>query len=201
MKVALTFDDGYREHLKIARFLARYGIRTTFFVITGLRTFMGKELLSPSEVKEIASLGHEIGSHTVTHIDMTHTPEDVMLKELVESKKFLSELLGYEVNSFAYPYGPHSDTAARMARQVYRVARTTYVGPTKNYKLLDEHGCFVAFNLRLSNIYEVLGLRDLDVVVLYTHLPSPAKLNLLLTVLRVLKPRFVTLSELWTRSL
>jgi peptidoglycan/xylan/chitin deacetylase (PgdA/CDA1 family) len=196
MKIALTFDDGFKEHLKIARFLARRGIRATFFVITGLRMFMGRELLSPSEIIEIASLGHEIGSHTVTHIDMTHTPEDVMLKELVESKKFLSELLGYEVNSFAYPYGPHSDTAARLAKQIYRVVRTTYVGSAKGYRLFDKHGCLVAFNLRLSNLYEVFRLREIDILVLYTHVPSIIKLNLVLSVLKILKPEFVTLKEL-----
>jgi peptidoglycan/xylan/chitin deacetylase (PgdA/CDA1 family) len=196
MKIALTFDDGFKEHLKIARFLARHDIRATFFIITGLRTFMGRELLSPSEIKEIASLGHEIGSHTVTHIDMTHTPEDIMLKELVESKKFLLELLGYEVNSFAYPYGPHSDTAARLAKQIYRVVRTTYIGSAKGYRLFDKHGCLVAFNLRLSNLYEVFRLREMDVLVLYTHVPSIMKLNLILSVLKILKPEFVTLKEL-----
>jgi peptidoglycan/xylan/chitin deacetylase (PgdA/CDA1 family) len=197
MIIALTFDDGYREHSAIARYLTRRGIRATFFVITGLREYMGKELLKPEEIREIASMGHEIGSHTVTHIDMSRAPEDVMYRELVESKRYLSELLSDEVTSFAYPYGPHSEVAARLARQVYRVVRTTYVGPARNYKLLDEHGCVVAFNLRLSNIYEVLRLKNLDTVVLYTHLPSITKLNLLLKALRIMRPRFITLSELW----
>jgi peptidoglycan/xylan/chitin deacetylase (PgdA/CDA1 family) len=106
MNIALTFDDGYREQMVIARYLARRGIKATFFVITGLREFMGRELLGPSEIKEIASMGHEIGSHTVTHIDMTSAPEDVMYRELVESKRYLSELLNDDVTSFAYPYGP-----------------------------------------------------------------------------------------------
>jgi len=197
MNIALTFDDGYREQLVIARYLARRGIKATFFVITGLREFMGRELLGPSEIKEVASMGHEVGSHTVTHIDMTRASEDVMYRELVESKRYLSELLNDEVTSFAYPYGPHSDVAARLARQVYRVVRTTYVGPAKNYKLLDEHGCVVAFNLRLSNIYEVLRLKNLNTVVLYTHLPSVTKLNLLLMALKIMRPRFITVSELW----
>jgi peptidoglycan/xylan/chitin deacetylase (PgdA/CDA1 family) len=197
MNIALTFDDGYREQLVIARYLARRGIKATFFVITGLREFMGRELLGPSEIKEIASMGHEIGSHTVTHIDMTRAPEDVMYRELVESKRYLSELLNDEVASFAYPYGPHSEAAARLARQVYRVVRTTYVGPAKNYKLLDEHGCVVAFNLRLSNIYEVLRLKNLNTVILYMHLPSITKLNLLLMALKIMRPRFITVSELW----
>jgi peptidoglycan/xylan/chitin deacetylase (PgdA/CDA1 family) len=187
MNIALTFDDGYREQLVIARYLARRGIKATFFVITGLREFMGRELLGPSEIKEIASMGHEIGSHTVTHIDMTKATEDVMYRELVESKRYLSELLNDDVTSFAYPYGPHSEVAARLARQVYRVVRTTYVGPARNYKLLDEHGCVVAFNLRLSNIYEVLRLKNLDTVILYMHLPSITKLNLLLMALKIMR--------------
>jgi len=196
VEIALTFDDGYKEHLKIAHFLAKHGVRATFFVITGLRRFMGKELLNPSEVKEIASLGHEVGSHTVTHIDMTHTPEDIMLKELVESRKFLSELLGSEINSFAYPYGPHSDVATRLAKQVYKVVRTTYVGSAKSYRLFDEHGCIVAFNLRLSNLYEIARLSRMNALVLYSHVPSIAKLSLILSTLKVLDPKFITINEL-----
>jgi peptidoglycan/xylan/chitin deacetylase (PgdA/CDA1 family) len=147
---------------------------------------MGRKLLSPGEVKEIASLGHEIGSHTVTHIDMTHTPEDVMLKELIESKKFLSELLGYEVDSFAYPYGPHSDTAAVLAKRVYRVVRTTYIGQAKGYKVLDRHGCITAFNLRLSNLYELRELlRRTDTLVLFMHLPSITKLRIIIAALKL----------------
>jgi peptidoglycan/xylan/chitin deacetylase (PgdA/CDA1 family) len=197
MFVALTFDDGYRDQLSIARYLAKRGVKATFFVITGLREFMGRRLLRPGEIKEIASMGHEIGSHTVTHIDMVRAPEDVMRRELVESKKYLSELLNNEVTSFAYPYGPHSETAARLARQVYRVIRTTYIGSAKNHNLLDEHGCIAAFNLRLSNIYELIRLRKLNILVLYAHLPSRAKLDIMLAALKVLKARFVTISEVF----
>jgi len=195
MKVVLTFDDGYREHLKIAHFLAKHNIRATFFVITGLKEYMGRELLNPSEIKEIASMGHEIGSHTVTHIDMVKAPEDIILRELVESKEYLSKLLGTEILSFAYPYGPHNDVAAKLANSVYRIVRTTYIGSAKHYRLFDKHGCIVAFNLRLSNLYELTRLRKQDTLVLYTHLPSITKLNLMLVALKALKPRFLTLCE------
>ena len=195
MEVVLTFDDGYKEHLKIARFLANRGIKATFFVITGLRMFEGKELLSPNEIIEIASLGHEIGSHSVTHVDMVKTPEDIIFKELVESREYLSKLLGVEIPSFAYPYGPHNDVAARLANSIYKIVRTTYVGSAKHYRIFDEHGCVVAFNLRLSNLYELTRLKKLDTLVLYTHLPSITKLNLMLVALKALKPRFLTLCE------
>jgi len=194
--VGLTFDDGFVEQLQVARYLAKLGIRATFFVITGLREYMGHELMGPAQWRELAGLGHEVGSHTVTHIDMVKSSEDLIVRELVESKKKIEEAIGNEVVSFAYPYGPHSEKAAKLARSIYRVVRTTYIGPASRYQLFDEHGCMVAFNLRLSNIYEVLRLRKFDSVILFTHIPSLRKLEFILRALSILKPRYMTLKEL-----
>jgi peptidoglycan/xylan/chitin deacetylase (PgdA/CDA1 family) len=195
MNVALTFDDGYREHLKMANYLAKRCIRVTFFVITGLKEYMGRQLLKPEEIRKIASLGHEIGSHSVTHVNMAKADEETVFKELMESKCSLSGLLGNEVVSFAYPYGSCNAVVSKLARQVYKYARTTYVGPARTYKVFDEHGCIVGFNLRLSNIYELLTLKKLDTLVLYTHLPIIAKLSVMLTALKTLSPRFITICE------
>lgn len=196
MYIALTFDDGYKEQLYIARYLARHGIKATFFIITGLKYYIGKELLEPSEVREIYRLGHEIGSHTVTHINMINVDRDTMHRELVESKKTLEDIINDTVHSFAYPFGPHSDEAAAIARSIYQVVRGVYLGSAKYYTLFDEHGCILAFNLRLSNIYEILRMRRFDSIALFTHMPSLAKLGLLLRALSILKPKYVTLREL-----
>ena len=195
MYIALTFDDGFKEQLHIARYLARRGIKATFFIITGLNSHMGRELLKPGEIREIYELGHEIGSHTVTHIDMTYTDRDTMYRELTKSKETLEDIINDTVYSFAYPFGPHSDEAASIARSIYSVVRGTYIGDAIHYRLFDEHGCILAFNLRLSNIYEVLRLKRFDSLVLFTHAPSLIKLNLLLRALSILKPKYVTLQE------
>ncbi|MGC9106672.1 MAG: hypothetical protein ACP5IE_00555 [Infirmifilum sp.] len=47
--VSLTFDDGFVEQLRIARYLARHGIRARFFVITELRDYIGHELMGPAQ--------------------------------------------------------------------------------------------------------------------------------------------------------
>ena len=199
MYIALTFDDGYKEHLRIARYLAKHGIRATFFIITGLREYMGRKLLEPEDVRMIHEMGHEIGSHTMTHIDMTRTDRGTMLKELVRSKEVLEDIIHDAVVSFAYPYGPHSDEAARLARGIYPIVRGTYLGNARHYKLFDEHGCIMAFNLRVDNVYEVLELRKFNYVVLFTHAPNLIKLSLLLKALSLLRPKYVTLREIFIR--
>ncbi len=149
MYIALTFDDGYKEHLRIARYLAWRDIKATFFIIAGLKEYMGRKLLEPEDVRAIHEMGHEIGSHTVTHIDMVETDRDTMLEELVRSKEVLEDIIHDTVVSFAYPYGPpHSDEAARLARSVYPIVRGTYLGSARHYELFDEHGCVMAFSLR-----------------------------------------------------
>nr|WP_198002065.1 polysaccharide deacetylase family protein [Caldivirga maquilingensis] len=197
--MAITFDDGYKEQLSIAKWLASRGIKATFFVIVGLREYMGRALLTPSDLRYIRSLGHEIGSHTMTHIDMVNTDAELIRRELVESKRMLEDMLNESITSFAYPFGPHTAVAAQIAREIYKVVRGTYIGPATGYRIFDEHCCVLAYNLRLSNIYEIFRLKKLDTSILYFHLPNLAKLDIILQALRVLRPRYLTLTELYDK--
>jgi peptidoglycan/xylan/chitin deacetylase (PgdA/CDA1 family) len=61
--------------------------------------------LSWDDVREIVRLGHDIGSHTVTHADLGTLDETQARAELVESKRVLEEQTGRRVRWFAYPYG------------------------------------------------------------------------------------------------
>ena len=65
----------------------------------------------------------EIGSHTVTHPNLTLIPRDESRRELQNSKEKLEQLLGSEVVSFAYPYGALSASAKELAEEAgYRFA-------------------------------------------------------------------------------
>jgi hypothetical protein len=78
--VAITFDDCYRDNLDAACVLADHGLPACFFIPTAYvgtdhvfewdRDLPRMRNLTWDEVKEMARLGHEIGSHTVTHPDM-----------------------------------------------------------------------------------------------------------------------------------
>jgi peptidoglycan/xylan/chitin deacetylase (PgdA/CDA1 family) len=113
--VAITFDDCYRDNLFAARVLADHGLPACFFIPTA---FVGTDHVFPwdqglprmanlswDEIREMAGLGHEIGSHTCTHPDMAEVALEQARQELVESKKVLENQLGRPVRWFAYPFG------------------------------------------------------------------------------------------------
>jgi peptidoglycan/xylan/chitin deacetylase (PgdA/CDA1 family) len=113
--VAITFDDGYRDNLFAARTLARLGLPACFFVTAA---YMGTDRiydwdwerphlpnLDWDDVREMHGLGHEIGSHTLTHPDLAAISRDSMRYELGESKRRIEKELGRSVRWFAYPFG------------------------------------------------------------------------------------------------
>jgi peptidoglycan/xylan/chitin deacetylase (PgdA/CDA1 family) len=113
--VAVTFDDCYRDNLFAAQLLAEHGLPGCFFVPTA---FVGTDTVFPwdagltrmpnltwDEVRAMAALGHEIGSHTVTHPDLGGVSAEQTRFELVESRRVLEEQLQRPVRWFAYPFG------------------------------------------------------------------------------------------------
>ena len=120
-----TFDDGtidsYTEVLPV---LVKKGLTGIFFITAG---WIGKPgYLSESQVKEMADLGMQIGSHSVTHPDLDKEKADIVLFELMESKRVLEKITGNPVTEFAYPYGKCTKrTAGLMSRAGYTLAYTT----------------------------------------------------------------------------
>ncbi len=113
--VALTFDDCYRDNLAAAHVLAEHGLPACFFIPT---RYVGtnhvfewdKSLprltnLDWDDVRKLAQLGHEIGSHTVTHADLGVIDPAEARRELIDSRHTLQEQLQRPVRWFAYPYG------------------------------------------------------------------------------------------------
>jgi peptidoglycan/xylan/chitin deacetylase (PgdA/CDA1 family) len=113
--VAITFDDCYRDNLAAARVLKEYGLPATFFVPTGFvgadRPFDWDRHLPPmphltwDEVREMADLGFEIGSHTVSHCDLGAVGLEEACRELFASRQTLMARLDRPVRWFAYPFG------------------------------------------------------------------------------------------------
>ncbi len=132
---ALTFDDGTLDNLEVvAPLLEELVVPATFFVCPGLlgepHFAMPPEaevrLMSADELRSLASSPlASIGSHTMTHADMSNASEEEAYREMVDSKRALEELLQRPVESFAYPrcfYSPACPEAARRAG--YAVAVT-----------------------------------------------------------------------------
>jgi peptidoglycan/xylan/chitin deacetylase (PgdA/CDA1 family) len=126
--VAVTFDDCYRDNLFAARVLAEHNLPAAFFVPT---SFVGTDRAFPwdrglpsmpnltwDDVREMAKLGHEIGSHTVTHPNLGVVSYAEARREIFESKAILEERLGLPVRWFAYPFGGRSNLRPEAAALV-----------------------------------------------------------------------------------
>ncbi|HVS34049.1 MAG TPA: polysaccharide deacetylase family protein, partial [Gemmataceae bacterium] len=112
--VAVTFDDCYRDNLFAARVLTEYNLPGAFFVPT---SFVGTERAFPwdrglppmpnlswDDVREMAAMGHEIGSHTATHPNLGVASYEEARQEIFDSKAILEKRLGRRVRFFAYPF-------------------------------------------------------------------------------------------------
>ncbi len=112
--VCVAFDDGKQSGLRLAApILAREGAVATYFVVPG---WLGRRnVLERSEVRKLAALGMEIGSHSLTHPFMTRLAPGDLERETSGSKAYLEDLLGRPVESFSYPWG---DTNRRVQAAV-----------------------------------------------------------------------------------
>ncbi|MBC9725143.1 polysaccharide deacetylase family protein [Streptomyces sp. TRM68367] len=112
--VGLTFDDGYADFVVHALpLLRRHGCGATLFVLPGRlggdNTWdpLGprRPLLSADGIRHAAAEGVEIGSHGLTHVDLTQADDALLHAEVRDSGALLSEVTGAHVHGFCYPYG------------------------------------------------------------------------------------------------
>ncbi|MGA5898058.1 polysaccharide deacetylase family protein [Streptomyces venetus] len=137
--VGLTFDDGYTDFVTEALpRLRRWNCGATLFVLPG--RFGGenswdplgprKPLLTADGIRSAAAEGVEIGSHGLTHVDLTKADDLTLKSEVAESRARLEELTGAPVEGFCYPYGTIDARAVAAVRQAgYSYACAIDPGP------------------------------------------------------------------------
>jgi O-antigen/teichoic acid export membrane protein/peptidoglycan/xylan/chitin deacetylase (PgdA/CDA1 family) len=122
--VALSFDDGmYDNHAVLLPILRRFGIPATVYVTTGLigqrnpwfSPGSDARMMTEDELRELDAAGLEMGAHTVHHADLSQLGEDDCLREMVESRERLEEIVGTPVRTFAYPYCRYGPVALEAA--------------------------------------------------------------------------------------
>ena len=127
--VSISFDDAsssvYETGLPI---LDSQGIPATFYFISSYLTDSWIQKLN-----HMQDLGWEIGSHSVTHQDLTTLSTADVIQELVQSKSDL-EAAGLNIEGFAYPYGAghKNKTVLRAVKNYYQYARSASPGRGPN---------------------------------------------------------------------
>jgi len=99
-RVAITFDDGPDPEFtpKILDILKKKGVKAAFFVV-GRRAEDHPELL-----RRIVAEGHELGSHTFTHPNLSETSDEQTVLELNATQRLIEWITGRSTLLFRPPY-------------------------------------------------------------------------------------------------
>ena len=137
--VTFSYDDGVTQDRRLIDILNRYGLRGTFNLNSGLfasaaafydeskNITFAHVRMRASEIAEVYA-GHEVAAHTCTHPNLRKRTDGEICAEVEKDRKTLSDLVGYDVCGFAYPFGTGAADArvANVLRQTgVRYARTT----------------------------------------------------------------------------
>ena len=137
--VSISFDDGNQSPVTngVPQMNAR-NIRGTFFI----QTSYGE--LSLETLRELASQGHEIGSHSVSHVDLTLLSETDLRWELSESQRLINlNIPAATCVSFSYPYGRENEQVRAVTSEYYIAGRNVW--PPLNYYENGPYGQAVDF--------------------------------------------------------
>lgn len=131
--VAITIDDGYRSFYDLAYpILQEFGFKVTLFIYTA---FIGNSpnALTWEQLRELSRAGHEIGSHTVSHAELTRRGKNEsreaylerVKRELEIPRQLIRDKVGQEALWLAYPYGRFNNLVINMAEDAGYVGGVT----------------------------------------------------------------------------
>ncbi len=144
--VTLRFDDGWLSQYQNALpKLSNSGLKGTFYIVTRQLSDNGfPGYMSQSQIRNIYNAGHEIGSHTRTHSDLTSLSFSAQQSEISGSR---SDLLSWDVGpikAFSYPFGAYNSTTMSLVQDAgYSSAAATIDGevhPTSDPYQLERRG-------------------------------------------------------------
>lgn len=127
--ILFTFDDGRASNYNIAApILESLGTRGLFFVVPDFIGLRGSEArdfyysridvrglppaedeevwrpMSPEQVSDLTRRGHEVGNHTLSHVNLVGLSEQDLRTEVVSSAEKIATWTGKRPDAFAWPY-------------------------------------------------------------------------------------------------
>jgi len=127
--VSLTFDDGDADNYSVRSILAENNLHATFYIVSGFTDSNG--YMTSDQLRDLYSDGNEIGGHTSNHTKLSEVRGADLKREVCQDRLNLLAY-GFEVTSFAYPYGYFDEEAKQAVRDCgYNSARIVTDGPDR----------------------------------------------------------------------
>ncbi len=152
--ICWSSDDGFKNNIQAAKILERYGAKTIFYLnpnsigiksydkakdFCSTRLFMPPiEFLDWNDVEHLLKTGHEIGSHSMEHLNMGNMDVPEVTRDLMVSKELLEEYCG-TINHFAYPFGRAADFTKTAFDLVFKTGYTSCASAMRGCHHPTEH--------------------------------------------------------------
>ncbi len=125
--ITFTFDDFPKSAAETgAKILEAEGARATYYACSGLsgRTLPLGEMFDSDDIVRLQKAGHEIGTHTGTHLDCVRLPLMEVIEDIEQGdREALTLGLNSPARQFAYPFGETSFTLKQHLASRYDCAR------------------------------------------------------------------------------
>ena len=134
----ITFDDGYENNLRCALpVLKSHGFTSTCYVVANQvgktnswdigRGVVQVPLMTVQQLQAWIDAGQEVGSHTLSHANVSQLAEAEQRLEIGESKHVLEKMIDQVggVQHFCYPYGGLNTGATAAVKSAGYVTATT----------------------------------------------------------------------------
>ncbi|MDD2889461.1 MAG: polysaccharide deacetylase family protein [bacterium] len=135
-KIIITFDDAYEDfYYNAFPCMLKYGFKAVLFAISkhvgqdnswDVNFGVKKKLMNWEQLKEVIKHGCIIGSHTVTHPELTRIPIKKVREELLNSKIDLEDKLNSKIDFISYPFGSYNQNIVKIAQETgYKMSFTS----------------------------------------------------------------------------
>lgn len=163
--IVITFDDGYESLLStVLPYMKEKNLPFTAYITTDYLNRPG--YLTTKQLKLLAKSDLcTIGSHMVTHRKTREMSKEEIRNEWIDSKKLLEDIIGYEVNHAALPYGSYYSCSIKSKHAAldfgYKtVADTISVPFSPKAKIISRY-VYQNNNTRITDLITELKINDI----------------------------------------
>jgi peptidoglycan/xylan/chitin deacetylase (PgdA/CDA1 family) len=146
--ISFCFDDFPRTaYTAGGSILNSCGAHGTYYASWGLINSTNElgEHFTRADIDALLSDGHELGSHTFSHISCRNTAADIFERDVIKGRQVIFDTTGQDAANFAYPYGHVSISSKRRIGSCMKSCRGIYGGINESVADLNL--------LRANNLY------------------------------------------------
>jgi len=122
--MTLTFDDGHKTVLTDAvPLLESYGLTATAYIVPAWTSLDPDEYMTWDDIALVQEAGWEIGSHSMTHPDLTEVDPYDLDWEIGQSQAELRSR-GFPADSFSLPHEAYDETVMNVVERYYESCKT-----------------------------------------------------------------------------